>query len=166
MPASAPLDELMAPLRRRWRALPPGRQQLLGLAAVVLALLLAWTVAVQPALATLRQAAAEADRLDAELQSMQRLALEARELQRAPTLPAAQATAALQAATERLGPTARLALQGERAVLTVNEVGTSALNNWLLEVRSGARAQPVEANLTRGTQGYSGTVVVLLGGGA
>lgn len=166
MPAPSPLAELTAPLRQRWAALPPGRQQVLGLAALAVALLLVWAVAVQPALATLRQAATEADRLDVQLQAMQRLAAEARDLQRAPALPDGQAGAALQAATERLGSGARLALQGERAVLTVNEVGTSALGNWLLEARSGARAQPVEANLVRGAQGYSGTVVVTLGAGS
>ena len=57
-----------------------------------------------------------------------------------------------------------LSLQGERAVLTLNGASTSQLRAWLAEVRSGARARPVEANLTRGAEGYSGTVVVALPG--
>jgi general secretion pathway protein M len=55
-------------------------------------------------------------------------------------------------------------LQGERAVLTLQDVSTSQLRDWLAEARSGARARPVEARLTRAAQGYSGTLVVTLGG--
>ena len=55
-------------------------------------------------------------------------------------------------------------MQGERAVLTLQGASTSQLRDWLAEARSGARARPVEARLTRAAQGYSGTVVVALGG--
>ena len=41
-----------------------------------------------------------------------------------------------------------------------------SLAAWLAEVRSAARARVVEATLTRGPQGYSGSVVVALGGAA
>ena len=118
----------------------------------------------QPAWRTLARAPAEIDTLDAQLQSMQRLAAEAQELRAAPPVTPDQATAALKAATARLGDKARLALQGERAVLTLNGVGTGALRDWLAEARAGARARPLEANLTRASQGYSGTLVVGLGG--
>ena len=37
---------------------------------------------------------------------------------------------------------------------------------WLTEVRAGARARPVEANLTRGAEGFNGTLVVALGSGS
>jgi general secretion pathway protein M len=56
-------------------------------------------------------------------------------------------------------------MQGERALLTLNNVGTAALRDWLAEVRAGARARPIEANLTRSAQGYTGTLVVSVGGG-
>ena len=58
-----------------------------------------------------------------------------------------------------------LALQGDRAVLTLNGVGTGALRDWLAEARTGARARPLEANLARAAQGYSGTLVVAFEGG-
>ena len=77
----------------------------------------------------------------------------------------AQAAAALKSATDRLGDKARLSLQGDRASLTLNGVSPEALRGWLLEARSAARARPVEAQLTRGPQGYSGTLVVSLGSG-
>ena len=72
--------------------------------------------------------------------------------------------AALKAATERLGDKAKLSLQGDRAVLTLNGAGTEALRGWLAEARSGARARPLEANLLRAGTGYSGTLVLSIGG--
>ncbi|MFZ4651806.1 MAG: type II secretion system protein M, partial [Rubrivivax sp.] len=74
----------------------------------------------------------------------------------------AQAAAALKAASDRLGPSARLTLQGERAVLMIEAVGTDALRDWLTEVRSGARARPIETQLTRGEAGFSGSITVAL----
>lgn len=152
-----------APLRAWWRALPARERRLLALAAAVLVLYLLWALAVQPALQTLRSAPVELDTLDGQLQSMQRLAAEAAELRAAPAVGAEQAGVALKAATDRLGDRGRLSLQGDRAVLTLNGCGTAALRDWLAEARSGARARPVEASLTRGGAGYSGTLVVTLG---
>ena len=84
----------------------------------------------------------------------------------APPVPPAQSAVALKAASDRLGDKAKLSLQGERAVLTLNGVGAEALRSWLAEVRSGARARPIDAQLTRGPQGFTGTLVVLTPGGA
>jgi len=78
----------------------------------------------------------------------------------------AQAMTALKAASGRLGDKAKLSVQGERAVLTLTGVGTEQLRGWLAEARSGARARPVEASLTRGPVGYSGSIVVAIGGAA
>lgn len=153
-----------AALQARWRGLAAREQLLLALAAAAIALLLLWLLAVQPAWRTLSRAPAEIDRLDAQLQSMQALAAEAQQLRAAPPVTPDQATEALKAATTRLGDKAKLTLQGERAVLTLNGIGTGALRDWLAEARAGARARPLEANLTRTTQGYSGTLVVGLGG--
>jgi general secretion pathway protein M len=153
-----------AALQARWRGLAAREQMLLALAAAAITLLLLWLLAVQPAWRTLSRAPAEIDRLDAQLQTMQALATEAQELRTAPPVTPDQATEALKAATTRLGDKARLMMQGERAVLTLNGIGSGALRDWLAEARAGARARPLEANLTRSTQGYSGTLVVGLGG--
>ena len=56
------------------------------------------------------------------------------------------------------------ALEHGYTVLTLNNAGSGALRDWLAEARAGARAKPLEANLSRGTQGYSGTVVLSYGG--
>ena len=151
--------------RAWWQALGTRDRRLLGAGAAVLGLYLVWAVAVQPAWRTIDRAAAERDKLDRQWQTMQRLAAEAKDLRTATPVSQPQAAAALQAATARLGGAGRLVLQGDRAVLTLNGVGTGALRDWLAEARSGARARPLEANLARAAQGYSGTLVVVLGGG-
>jgi general secretion pathway protein M len=158
------LMQALAPVRQRWAALSVRDRRLSALAGSVLGLFITWTLAVQPAWRTLQAAPAQRDALDAQWQAMQRLAAEAKELRGAPPVSIEQSSAALQAATERLGNKGRLSVQGERAVLTLQGASTSQLRDWLAEARSGARARPVEARLTRAAQGYSGTVVVALGG--
>jgi len=162
-------NSAVAAWRRRaglwWQGRAARERQLLSLGAAVLGLILLWALAVQPALGTLKQAATERDRLDAQWQAMQRLAVETRSLGATPALPAAQAAAALQAATERLGTQGQLLLQGERAVLTLDNASPGQLRDWLAEARAGARARPVEAALSRAPGGgFSGSLVVSLGG--
>jgi len=161
---SAALSTRLAPLRAWWRALSARDRRLLRVVIAVLLVAGLWLLAVQPALQTLRSAPAALDAAEAQLQAMQRLAAEAGELRATPPVNPEQAAAALQAATARLGEVGRLSLQGDRAVLTLNGVSTGALRDWLAEARSGARARPVEASLMRGAQGFSGTLVLAIGG--
>lgn len=157
------LGARLKPLAAWWQGLAARERQLLGWAAVLLAVAVLWWVALQPALRTLAQAPAEHERLDAQLQQMQREAAESQQLRALPPLPPEQAAAALRAATDRLGTKARLLLQGERATVTFTGVGSGALRDWLGEARAGARARPVEANLTRGPEGFNGSVILALG---
>jgi general secretion pathway protein M len=154
-----------APVGAWWRGLAARDRRWLLLGGAVLAGYLVWSVAVQPAWRSIARTPAELDRLESQWQTMQRLAEEARLLRATPPVNPEAAAAALKAATERLGAKGRLALQGDRAVLTLNGAGTSELRDWLAEARSGARARPIEASLTRVGPGYSGTLVVAIGGG-
>ena len=160
------LASKLAPLRAWWASRAPRERRYTGIGAAVLGLYLLFAIAIQPAWRTLAAAPARLDALDAELQQMKRLAAEAGELRAAPPVNAEQSAAALRAASERLGEHAKLSLQGDRAVLTINGATSSQLRGWLAEVRSGARARPLEANLTRGASGYNGTIVVVVGGAA
>lgn len=162
------IDNWTAPVRARWRALGQRERRWLAIAAWVVGLFLLWAVAIAPAWRTTRAAPAQLDQLDAQLQQMQRQASEARELRAIPSIGAAQAASALKAASEGLGAAGRLQLAGDRATLTLSGANGTQLRDWLAEARSAARARPIEANLTRGAQGYSGTIVVALptGGGA
>jgi general secretion pathway protein M len=156
--------ERLAPWRDRWAKLAPRERRLITAAAVVVGVFVTYTVAVLPAWRTLQAAPAQLDLLDADLQTMQRLAGEVRELRATPPIGTAQSALALKAATDRLGDRARLTLQGDRAVLTLEAVSVAALRSWLLEVRTGARARAIAAQLQRGPQGFSGSVTLALGG--
>ncbi len=153
-------------LHTRWAALGARERLAVTAAALVLGLAVVWLFALQPALRTLREAPVERARLDAQWQAMQNQAAEAGELRAATPLAPGLAAQALQAATDRLGDAGTLSLQGDRAVLSANGVDGPALLRWLGEARRGARAQPVEVRLTRDGRGWSGTVVLAIGGGA
>lgn len=152
--------------RQWWLGLARRERRLLVAGATLVALALLWWVVLAPPLRTLQRAPAQIDAAESQLQLMQRLATEARELRAVTPVPADQAGNVLKAATARLGDKARLAVQGDRAVLTVAGVSSVALRDWLAEARSGARARTIEANLSRGSTGLTGTVVVGMGTGS
>ncbi|HEX2012265.1 MAG TPA: type II secretion system protein GspM [Roseateles sp.] len=161
--ADSPAGQRWQVLQQHWLALGARERGLLQLAGTALLLLLVWSLAVGPALRTLRQAPTQLAELDLQLQAMQAMALEARELRQLPAVPAAQAQQALRAASEHLGAAARLSITGERAVLSLNGVDSEDLQTWLGEVRSAARARPIEASLQRGANGFTGSIVLALG---
>jgi len=154
----------LAPLRAWWAGLGARERSLLGWGGSALVLFLTWMLAVQPALNTLRTAPVQLDALDLQWQAMQKQAGEARELRGITPMTAEQSLVALKATTDRLGDKAKLSVQGDRAVVTFTGVNTGQLRDWMAEARSGARARPVEATLNRAGQGYSGTLVVAVGG--
>lgn len=162
---NAGVAQVRRQLREQWRARAPRERRLLLGAGIVLGLLLVWWIAIQPALRSLRETPAQLDALEAQLQQLQRLAAESQSLRGTAPVGSAQAGLALKAATDRLGEKGRLTLLGDRATLTLNGVQTEALRGWLLEARSAARVRPVEAQLTRGQQGYSGTITVVFASG-
>ncbi|WP_374594808.1 type II secretion system protein GspM [Aquabacterium sp.] len=156
-----------APLLARWARMAPRERLALMAAALAIGLFVAWAVAVRPALRTLAEAPVELQRLDDQLDAMRVLAGEAQSLRQAPPVLAAQAETALRAATERLGEGARVDLQGDRATVNFKGVTGEAFVAWLAEVRAGARARPLQAQLMRDAAGvtYAGTVVLTLGHG-
>lgn len=159
----AQLARARAQAAAQWQALGERERLAVGGAGALLGLLLIWLVLIAPAQKTLRTAPAELTKLELQLQQMQAQAQEVRQLRAAPGVPAAQAQAALQASVEHLGTVARLNLSGGRATVTLNGIAPQVLQAWLGEVRAAARARPVEAQLTRGPQGYSGSIVMTLG---
>lgn len=162
----SPMREVLTPALTWWRGLAARERMGLTLAGAVLLGYGLWATAIGPALQTLKRAPLEHDLLESQFQTMQRLAAEAQQLRATPTLPADAALAALKTATDRLGDKGRLNLQGERAVLVLSGVSPQALQDWLAEARQGARARPLQAELNRSAAGYSGTLVVGIGGGS
>jgi general secretion pathway protein M len=159
-----PSGTLRQQARQFWQARAPRERQLIVVMAVVVAALVVWLIAVQPALRTLRAAPAELDQLDLQLQQMQIAALESETLRSASPVPPAQATEALRAASERLGTKAKLSLQGDRATLTFTGLQFESLRTWLGEARRAARARPVEAQFLKSAGGYSGSISLTLAG--
>jgi general secretion pathway protein M len=163
--ATSSLTALRSQAAARWQALGARERLVARVALVLIVLGLIWAVALAPALRTLREAPAQLDALDAQLQAIQRQAAEVPELRAAPPVATAQALEALKSATDRLGAKGKLNVQGDRVVLTLTGASGETLRAWLNEARSGARARPLEAQLTRGPEGYSGSVVLALPGG-
>ena len=161
---AAQFQQAKAQATAHWQALGERERLAVGSIGVLLGLLLAWSLLLAPALRTLKTAPAELERLELQLQQMQAQAQEAQTLRAAPPVLPDQAQAALKASVEHLGAAARLNLTGDRAVVSLNSVAPELLQGWLGEVRAAARARPVEAQLTRGPKGYSGTLVLSLGG--
>jgi general secretion pathway protein M len=149
---------------RFWQARAPREKQLIVAMVVAVAILLVWWIAMRPALRTLHEAPIEIDRLDQQMQQMQLAAGEMQTLRAASPVPTEQATAALRAATDRLGGNAKLVVQGTRATLSFSGIPADSLRAWLGEARSAARARPLEAQLVKAAAGYSGSIIVSVGG--
>lgn len=148
----------------RWQALADREKWAVIVAAAIIGLALLWLVGLQPALRTLRVAPTQIDALDAQLLEMRNLATEAASLRGATPVSTGQAVAALEAASKQLGAAGRLAVQGDRATLNLDGASAKSLQQFLEIARSAARARPIEMQLIRGPNGYSGLLVLGLGG--
>jgi len=147
-----------------WRGRTPRERITLVSMALVVVFFLVWALLVAPALATMRSAPPQLEALDAQLQQMRAMAAEVRDLRNTTPVPAAQAGLAIKSAVERHGDKVRLNLQADRALVTLQGASPEQLRALLVEARSAARARPIEAQLTRGPAGFSGTLVFNLGG--
>lgn len=154
----------LSQLSARWRALA-GRERRLVLSGLVLLLAaLLWWLALAPALATLRTADQQRRVLDAQLQQMLRLQMQAKALHAQPPLAPDEARRLLEASTrQQFGASAQLSVLGERVTLTLKGANADALAQWLSQVRVNARAVPAEARLQRSASGsWDGTLVLNL----
>lgn len=153
-----------AALRARWNALAPREKILVAGAATLVAIALVWLIAVQPALNILRTSESQHRALDAQLQQMLAMQQQARALQSQPKLGHDDALRLLeQSMQQRLGTSGRLAINGDRATITLTGTPADALARWLTQARVDARAVPGEAHLTRNQAGlWEGTLVLSL----
>lgn len=155
-------------LQRRaafWRARTARERRWVLSVSVVLGLTLLWSLALYPALDTLRKGESQHRDLDGQLQTLRVLAAEAARLQALPRISADDRRRALDASVaQHLGSAAQLAVAGERASVTLKNVSPQALVQWLEQARSSARATPVEVrlNLNPTRSGWDGSVVLAL----
>ena len=137
-------------LQRRWNSLLPREKTLVQVTAAVIGVALLWWLAVAPALQTLRTANTRHQALDTQLQQMKRLQAQAQQLQTQPKIGADESLRALEAAVkQRLGTGGQLNVAGDRATVTLKAVPAEAIAPWLAQVRTNARALPVEVKLNR-----------------
>ena len=157
------LTDTRAQLQARYARLDARERQMVVIIGLALAFLVVWLVFVRPAWKTLDDAPALREQADAQLLQMQAVSNEAKQLRALPPVPPSVAEQVLKAATDALGGKAKLAMQNDRAVLSLTGANGEELRTWLLKARGGARARPVEASLTRAGDGYNGTLVVATG---
>jgi General secretion pathway, M protein. len=151
-------------LRTRWEGLALREKMLVAGAAALVAAALVWMVALGPALATLRTADQQQRALDAQLQRMRALQLQAQAMQSQPKQNHDAALRQLELSVkQRLGTSARLVVAGERATVTLSGTQPDALAQWLTQARVSAHALPSEAHLQRSSSGlWEGTLVLAL----
>ena len=140
----------LAAMQRFWAALARRERFAVALALGVVALTLVWWLALAGALQTLRTAPTQAAQLEAQLQALRGMQAQARALQAQPKLSRDDAFRALDASVkQRLGSSAQLSQQGERATLVLKGTSAQALAQWLAQARIDARVLPSEARLQR-----------------
>ena len=150
-------------LLARYARLDARERQMVVVIGLALTFLIVWLALVRPAWNTLDAAPALRAQADAQLLQMQSISNEAKQLRALPPVPPSVAEQVLKSATDDLGGKAKFAMQGDRGTLNVTGINGEELRKWLIQARGGARARPIEANLTRAGDGYNGTLVVAIG---
>jgi general secretion pathway protein M len=151
-------------LLARWDGLPGREKMLVAATAAVVAAVLLWLIALGPALGVLHSADEQHRTLDAQLQQMRGLQLQAQALQSQPKQSHDEAVRRLELSVrQRLGTTARTTVTGDRVSITLTGTPADALAQWITQARVDARALPSEARLSRNTAGlWEGTLVLSL----
>ena len=154
---------MTAAARRWWQQRDARERTLLGVAVALVLAALLWTLALAPALKTLRQHGTHVQQLQSRLAQMQALQAQANSLQAGPPLDAAAAQQALQThTTALLGAQASLSGHAGGATVTLRAASPQALGRWLATIRTEAHARVVASRLQRQAEGWSGTVQLAL----
>jgi general secretion pathway protein M len=151
------IEALQARWQAWWPELAPREQRMVIVAGALVAAALVWWVALAPALRTLATAPAAHAELDAQLQQMAALQIQAKALQSQPRANREDALRALETSVRQgLGPNAQIQVAGagagEGVLVTLRATPADGLAQWLAQARGNARAVPREVHLTR-TQG-------------
>jgi general secretion pathway protein M len=132
----------------RWQALSPREQRGVSLLGALLAMLLFWSIAIAPALNTLRDSDNRRAQIGQQQANMLALQNQAQALQARTLLSRDEALRTLQGLTP--SPQIQLNVQGQRVSVQLKAVPATTLANWLTQARNQAQALPMEAHLTRG----------------
>lgn len=154
---------MMSTYLNHWQQLKMSERRLILTAFWGIFLVLLWWLSIAPAFKTIKEAPKQHSALDTQMQNMQALNAEAKNLKNQPKLGLDEAQKALQSSvTQRFGSTSQLNVMGERATLTLKNANPQELALWLAQARVNARALPNEAKLTRNGGSWDGTVMLTL----
>jgi len=135
-----------------WAGLAERERRMVKLVLTLVLLALVWWIALAPALHTLRTAPAEHAALDAQLQKMTALQVQAQALKTQPRSNRDEALRALEGSVRKgLGVNSQLINSGgtEGASILLRATPAEALTPWLTQARANAHAVPREVHLTR-----------------
>lgn len=136
--------------RAWWRGLAARECVMLLLGAAVLALALAWSLAIAPAVRVWRHAPQDNARVDAALQHMLALQGEARTLQPLPRISRAAAVQQLQKTTQaQLGAAATVELLADQARVSLRNAPAQQVGLWLQALGDSARLRPASVQISR-----------------
>ncbi len=156
------LQSLRTQAAHRWQAFSPREQRSLSLLGALLAILLFWSIAIAPALSTLRDSDNRRAQIGQQQAHMLALQAQAQGLQTRTPISRDEALRNLQGLTP--GAQMQLNAQGDRVMVQLKGVPAAALANWLTQARTQAQALPIEAHLTRGNTAmtWDGSLVLSL----
>jgi general secretion pathway protein M len=152
------LTQIRTQALARWQALSPREQRGVSVLGALLAVLLFWSIAIAPALNTLRDSDNRRAQIGQQQAHMLALQSQAQALQARTPLSRDEALRTLQGLTP--SPQIQLNVQGERISVQLKAVPAPILANWLTQARNQAQALPVEAHLTRGNAPAANSAVV------
>jgi len=157
---------MMTPLRAqahaRWQALSPREQRGLSVLAALLAVWVFWSVAIAPAVHTLRDTDQRRAQLGQQQAHMLALQMQAQALQTRTPMSRDEALRSLQSLSA--GTAFQLQVQGDRVSVQLKAVPAPTLANWLAQTRSQAQALPLEAHLTRNATSAANSAAVIWDG--
>ncbi|GAB3490660.1 hypothetical protein GCM10027399_07940 [Curvibacter fontanus] len=147
------MTALHALLPDRWHALAlQDKNRLRGVVFVAGALVLGFLL-LAPAWRTVQDAPRRHQVLDRQLEKMQRLQTTLVQLRAQPRASPAARVQALAGTLKSLGPGVQLRVTGAQLTLTLTQVPSGVLADWLVESRVQTGMEAVEARLTRQGQG-------------
>lgn len=156
------LNAWRAQTRARWQTLSPREQRGISALGTLLGALLFWSVAIAPALHTLRDSDYRRTHIGQQQAHMLALQAQAQTLQTRTPLSRDEALRSLQSLTP--GAQMQLSVQGDRVTVQLKAVPAPTLASWLTQARNQAQALPVEVHLTRSanTMTWEGSLVLRL----
>lgn len=147
------MSALHALLPDRWHALAPRDRNRLGVLVVAAGALVLWFLLLAPAWHTVQDAPRRHQALDRQLAKMQHLNTTLVQLREQPRASPAARVQALAGTLQGLGPGVQMRVTGAQLTLTLRQVPSGLLADWLVESRVQSGMEPVEARLTRQGQG-------------